>query len=150
MSLPELSDRQIDVYYGGCPKFGGCRSKDQVRGLEGGKFYVLNMDHPRGQGTHWVLFWLCDPVWAIYFDSFGAPIPQEELSWVARHRKGNLMANERDVQAIYSAQCGYFCLYVADLLLKGVPFHRILDGFSPRVRENERMIRDWAVTRGFG
>jgi hypothetical protein len=147
--LRELSNLQIDQYYRGNPRYGGCFSKDQSKDFKNGKFYILNMDHPSGNGTHWVLLYLVDPIYAVYFDSFGAPMPQQELNWISRHRHGNCLINEREVQSLGSITCGYFCLYVCDMLLKGLPFHSVLAAFRDSTRYNEHMIRSYVIKHGF-
>ena len=42
--------------------------------------YVINLDHKKSKGTHWVLLFL-DRNTAVYFDSIGIEyIPQEALN----------------------------------------------------------------------
>ena len=145
MSFPELTNIQIDNYYSGNPKYGGCISKDQVDMLIPGKFYILNMDRIMGPGTHWVLLYLVNKNEAIYFDSFGLP-PPERISYYSRRFKNSRIRNIGQIQDIKSSSCGWYCLYVADRLLGGDSYIDIIESFDTKgnsrgMRENEEILK---------
>ena len=147
--LGELSNFQIDTYFHGNRRYGGCFSKDQVRDIREGKFYILNLDTKSGPGTHWCLFSTMNPKFALWFDSYGEPMPEQELAWTQKHRGGNAIYNTRDLQSLNSSACGYFCLYVADHLLKGFSLHDILACFSDKTRENEAILAKYFAHKRF-
>lgn len=142
MPLHELSDLDIEAYYKHNKSFGGCFSKDRAFELKDNHFYILNMDHPSGPGTHWILVYLLNPKVGIYFDSFGAPPPTTILSYMRKHRAINYR-NICDFQSLYSSSCGWFCIYVTDNLLNGRSFDSIERDFSTNIRANEALLRKY-------
>lgn len=119
-------------YYNGNKYFGGVYPRDSIPKTLRKKFYVINLDKQTGPGTHWVLlFNINSPK---YFDSFGAP-PIEEI-------KIPVTSNRYRVQAMNSQNCGLYCIYFADELLKGRQLIDILLDFDPVDYENnERQIQ---------
>ncbi len=142
MSLPELSDRDIDGYYADCPRWGGCFSKDETRRVRNGRFYILNMDEPGGAGSHWVLLSLMDPKVGVYFDSFGVPAPRSVVNCLRRHR-GTSLRNLTQVQGISASSCGWWCVFVANELMRGRPFHEIVNDFRDDRGQNESKLRKY-------
>ena len=143
MSFEELNNIQIGNYYKNEKRYGGCISKDEVEKLRNNKFYILNMDRPTGPGTHWVILFLKRDT-AIYFDSFGQP-PPERISWFCRRFK-NRMRNIGMIQSISSSSCGWYCLYVADRLIKGDSYLDIVETFDTRgttkgMKNNEEVLK---------
>ena len=145
MSFPELTNIQIDNYYSGNPKYGGCVNAHDTSMLIPGKFYILNLDsNPMGPGTHWVLLYLVNKNTVFYFDSFGLPPPQR-ISYYSKIFK-NRIRNIGQIQDIKSSSCGWYCIYVADRLIKGDSYLNIVETFDTRgttkgMRENEKVLQ---------
>lgn len=155
--MKELSNIDIDSYFRNFPTYGGCIDKAEIVRYEGSKkFYIINLDKLRGQGTHWVLCSMLRPDIGIYIDPFGAPPPNIVVRWMKRHRKTNIYSTV-DIQDIKSDNCGYYCIYIAEQLCRGMGSqgqqscensHRllldILSDFDPiDHKANERLITNW-------
>jgi hypothetical protein len=65
-----------------------------------GKF-IMNLDDRNGDGTHWVAVDIDNK---LYFDSFGAPPPNEVCHLINGW-------NDEQLQAITDDKCGEYCLY---------------------------------------
>ena len=137
--MNELSNFEIDGFFKDNPWYGGCMSKDDLRGTDR-KFYVLNLGKPRAGGTHWVLMSMLAPV-GIYFDNFAVHPPPVIETFMKRFRVKNVM-NTNIVQDIRTSSCGYFAIYVADQLCRGRFFTDIVDDFDG-VELNEKRIQKW-------
>ena len=139
--LKELSNEQIEKYYMRYPKFGGTFSRTDLPNKILNKFYIVNMDKATGKGTHWVLVSNLNPSICIYFDSFGVSPPPEILHFMKTSGK-ECVYNTEDLQAYSSDACGWYCMYVADQLLKGRPLQFILDeDFTPDPEKNEHLLQ---------
>lgn len=103
------------------------------------KFWIVNLDNSLGEGTHWVLCSLLDPEYAVYFDSYGVQPPLEIIAFLKKYRK-NIKCNVEDIQPINSSNCGYYTLYVADELSKGISYENVLDDFTKQVRYNDDLL----------
>ena len=79
--------------------------------------YIINLDDSTGPGTHWVALISDISDKAIYFDSFGLPLPQEILDV-----HDEWCYNDSQFQDERSVLCGYCCLYFLKEMSKGVPF----------------------------
>jgi ABC-type cobalt transport system substrate-binding protein len=85
--------------------YNGCYSKDQLKELNRG-FYIVNLQSSEdGNGTHWCCLYVVNPVYSIWFDSFGFPPPIEIESLLH-----NYDYNRQDIQNIDSSACGYYCI----------------------------------------
>jgi hypothetical protein len=89
-------------------------SRDNVPSPLTGQCYVINLDSAGGQGTHWVCFYRIPFPSSkfseiLYCDSFGAPMPEEESQlFLKDHAKVHW--NRKQLQALNSTLCGWFCL----------------------------------------
>jgi hypothetical protein len=73
--------------------------------------YIVNLDHSSGGGTHWTAFIITKDL-AIYYDSFGAPLPEAVLKFIKRYNNKNKIIYSSDqIQHKDSVYCGYFCVY---------------------------------------
>ena len=106
------------------------------------KFWIVNLDNSLGDGTHWVLCSLLDPEYGVYFDSYGLSPPVEAIHFLKKYRK-QIKTNTEDFQPINSSNCGYYCLYIADQLSKGVKFEDVLDDFTNQVRYNDDKLQEY-------
>ena len=125
-----LNNFHFTDYYHKSPLFAGVFSRDNLPYLFEDKFYVINLDNKRGDGTHWVVVFNCYRE-CIYFDSFAVSPPEEVLRRMRKTGKAMLM-NVYRVQALNSINCGFICLYVLDNLLKKRKFIDILTDFDPK------------------
>jgi Fe-S-cluster formation regulator IscX/YfhJ len=129
-----LSNLDINHYYKRNPYYGGCVSKDQLKVIEptlrfnDRRFWIVNLEDSSLPGSHWQLVCLVNPDHGIFFDSYSTPPPREILEFMKRHRSINYM-NEGEIQSLDSSSCGWFCIYVSDMLLKGRPYLDVLDDF---------------------
>jgi len=86
--------------------------------------FMYNMDSKNGNGSHWVCVGLHFPS-IFYFDPFGTKIlngfpPMELRIWGKHNGYKIIYASENDIQHVKSFLCGYYALYVADLLKKHI------------------------------
>jgi hypothetical protein len=138
MTLPELSDIEIENHFKNNPQFGGCFSKNLTRRIKDNKFYILNLDVPSGSGSHWTLLSLIGPE-GIYFDSFGVEPSEPVLKMMKKFKKVNIR-NLNDMQSLTSSSCGFWCIFVIEQLLKGIPFYEIVNNFSNNHKKNEAIL----------
>ena len=64
-----------------------------------------------------------------YFDSFGLP-PFEEMVNHAKRKNLTLLHQDQQLQNLYTATCGYYCLYFLNEMNKGVDYFDLLQPFS--------------------
>jgi hypothetical protein len=142
----ELSDQEIGRFFAGLPQYGGCISRDQTRYVKRNsrQFYVLNLDRADGRGTHWTLLSFMDPHIGIYADSFGEPPPESVERLMKKLRPKNVFSM-KDIQSLDSVLCGYFAAYIACQLLNGKRFADIINSFSDKTSENEKMMLAFAT-----
>ena len=71
-----LTNIEIMGYFKDEPRFNGVYLRNNLPKIKKG-VYVLNLDHSRNTGTHWVVLFIKSNE-AIYFDSFSVEhIPKE-------------------------------------------------------------------------
>lgn len=134
MSLPELSDAQLDKMNNGVEQYLGCYSKDQLPTAKrlNGKFAIVNMQsHNAGNGTHWVLLYDVDPQHIIYVDSEGAPPPKNVERLMMKSQKEPVW-NNIQVQKLGSSSCGWWADMFANELLSGKSLPKIISQFSKK------------------
>lgn len=91
--------------------------------------YIINMDSSDGDGTHWVFAKIfCDAdrfddssdssngsanahryCGCLYFDPFGLGMPLEVEEFLKPF--GIKAVSNKQIQSIYSTQCGWYCIY---------------------------------------
>jgi hypothetical protein len=85
--------------------FNGCFSKNDLKELQRG-FYIINLQSSEdGNGTHWCCLYVVNPVYSLWFDSFGFAPPQEIENLLKTYDFNNI-----DIQNINSSACGYYCI----------------------------------------
>lgn len=95
---------------------------------------IVNTDTKNLMGTHWIAI-LSREDEAYYFDPFGYPPPLNIASWMNKYYS-TWTYNSRQVQAITSDYCGYFCLHF--LFISKLPYfntivlNRIIDHVYPK------------------
>ena len=125
MSLPELSNIDLVEANKNDESFGGCYSRDDLPDPLNSKYYIANLDSQSGSGTHWVLVDNRRSNECIYFDSYGMPPPEEILARMNQTGK-TLVYNDANLQDLGSAQCGWWCEYIAEELAKGHSFRKVV------------------------
>ena len=137
-----LTNFNFHDYYKGNALFGGVHSRDNVPRLKN-KFYIVNLDDYEGPGTHWIAIFNVYRDEIIYFDSFGVDPPEEILKKLLDVHKKMIMNTYR-IQALNSENCGFFCIYVIDNLLKGRSFISISTDFDPNdFEKNDKKIKNY-------
>ena len=89
----------------------GVFSKDELPSQRKAGSYYINLENiDDGNGTHWVFFRIFESGKALYFDSFGIPMPQEVAIFLSIFKP--VATNNRQIQAqdVHSQKCGWFCL----------------------------------------
>jgi hypothetical protein len=144
-----LSNIDIANYYKRNPKFGGVFSKDELHRQESllrfndRRVWILNMeDSNAGQGSHWVVLSFLNPDYGIYFDSYAIHPPKSILDFMKRHRDKNVM-NEGAIQSLKSTACGWYTIYIIDMLLKGRKYLDILEDFTDDSTKNEDVLYNY-------
>jgi hypothetical protein len=114
------SSTQFDNYYQGEKLYGGCYSKDELDKVKpSGKFFIINLqDSTDGDGTHWTCVVDFLPNHVIFTDPFGISPAPPIVSFMAKSPKLAIYST-LDYQSIDSENCGSFCAYFIDELLKG-------------------------------
>lgn len=86
---------------------------DKLTHLQNGA-YIINLQSSKvGNGTHWTALYITQN-YAVYFDSFGLPIPTAVLKAISRSNKKTkktIIYSTDQIQTMKSIRCGYFCLY---------------------------------------
>ena len=73
--------------------------------------YIINLEDHIYSGSHWTTLILTKDI-AIYYDSFGGPIPQDILQFIKKFNKKSTIIYSIDViQYKNSIYCGWFCIY---------------------------------------
>lgn len=143
LELGALSNSDIDAYYAENEFYGGCLSKDQLKGLDPAarKFYIVNMeDSTRGNGTHWVAISNLKKRTSLYFDSYGFGAPDEIVRFCKAHSR-KCYRNDAQIQCMESQACGWYCIFICDMLYQGFDYAEILNKFTDDCRTNEEIIR---------
>ncbi len=142
MTFRSISNFDISSVMSSYKRFGGVYSKDELAKIKPQKkVYIVNMENSNaGGGTHWVLVSCLDPKVGVYFDSF-ALRPPEEVEAFLKRKYTDSVYNTTQVQDLYSEACGYYCMYVAVMLIKGHSLVDIVHSFSEDAKKNDRILR---------
>ena len=68
MPLHPFTNVEIQDYFKTEPRFNGVFSRNNLPNIQKG-VYVINLDHSKNTGTHWVVFFITSNE-VIYFDTF--------------------------------------------------------------------------------
>ena len=90
--------------------------------------FIYNLEPAYMSGSHWVATYVRDNV-INYFDSFGMP-PFQEMVNHAKRKNLTLLHQKQQIQNLYSATCGYFCLNFLNKMHKGKSYFDLLQVFS--------------------
>jgi hypothetical protein len=136
----ELDERQIASLMKGT-QFNGTYTKDDLNYIpEGSTIYNLN-------GTsHWVAL-LKDGNDYFYFDSYGVVPPQMLEDMIMQGSKNGLYCyNTKEIQAINSSSCGFYCVAFLKWLDKSKnkikAFQDFQNLFSDKYLKNEEVLHE--------
>lgn len=148
MKFPDrtLSNLDLETRMRRLPGWRGVFSRDTVPRLDGpeGFSLILNLQRSDEPGSHWVAVYH-EPRgrYVEYFDSFGAPPPEEV---VRAKRRRPLLWSSSQLQDVRSSSCGWYAMDFIRARLRGVPFLAYLYRFNqsyadPRAgAQNERLL----------
>lgn len=73
-----------------------------------GSYYINLQNEDDGGGTHWVFCRIFTNKSAVYFDSFGLPLPIEVKEFLAPFAP--IPYSNRQIQDVKSSYCGWYCI----------------------------------------
>ena len=103
--------------------------------------FIYNLEPSYMGGSHWIATYAKNNV-INYFDSFGMP-PFEEMLQHAKKKNVTLLHQNQQIQNLFSATCGWFCLYFLNEMNKGVDYFDLLQVFSNDTNKNEKFIENY-------
>ena len=126
----------------------GIYSKDELpKKIQVGSYIVNLQDSTDGNGSHWCLIKIFDRKNALYFDSFGMPLPLEVIHFL-RHYKPVPYSN-RQIQNIDSSRCGLYCIacdrYMSTIRRKNMleQYDDFLNLFTADTKKNDKILLDY-------
>ena len=111
--------------------FGGIFPRDKLPITIAKKpvIYIVNTDHSRGHGIHWVCIFIGVNNVIEYWDSFGFDIRHKEIHDFVVLNSTRYVFNNLVLQPLFSDTCGYYCLFFAKYKSRGVSMRGILRHF---------------------
>ena len=111
--------------------------------VNGASAYIINTDHSRGPGKHWVCVWFDGQGGGEYFDSFGVPPTLEPiLRFIKRNLTGRFSYNTRLFQNLLSSACGLYVMYYVLMKSRGARLSRVQQVFHTHcLRTNDIRVR---------
>ena len=120
-----LTDKQVeDLAHRMNVPLEGVYFKDKIPAdIKTNKTYIINLqdsetdEGEQNSGTHWVMFQVNETpkgtIKPFYFDSYGAPPPENVKKVIRKKFKKYLPYNNIDIQSLMNDACGYYCLAIA-------------------------------------
>ena len=101
--------------------------------------FVVNTENSNSSGQHWIAL-ITKQTKCWYFDSFGNELlNQDILRSLRKIGVKNYFFNCKQIQAVYSDSCGYFCIAFVLSLILGINYEDFLSEFSENVDQNDRL-----------
>lgn len=126
----------------------GIYSKDELpKKIQVGSYIVNMQDSTDGNGTHWCLIKIFDKKNALYFDSFGQPLPLEVLDFLKHYKP--IPYSNRHIQNIDSSRCGLYCIacdrYMNKVMRRQMleQFDDFLNMFVADTKKNDEILVDY-------
>jgi len=123
-------------------------SKDELpKKIQVGSYYVNMQDSTEGNGTHWVLIKIFDRKNALYFDSFGQPLPLQVLDFLKHYKP--IPYSNRHIQNIDSSRCGLYVVacdrYMNKVMRRQMleQFDDFLNMFTADTKKNDKILVDY-------
>ena len=92
---------------------------------------TANFGYP---GEHWIAMWLPCKGKKEYFDSYGLPpFKKMFLSFL----NDNFVYNKKQLQHVWSATCGQYCIYYIYYKCKGYSLQKIIKHFTDNTKLND-------------
>ena len=108
-------------------------------------FIVLNLDHRKNQGTHWIAIavysshlFICDSLGGIIPD---ARLPKNIVSFLAPLTTNKRVVITRQLQPLHSGTCGLFCITFIHQLSKFNCICEFLRLFTSDYTNNDKVIK---------
>ena len=133
----------------------GIFMKDQMPDKPKNGCYIINLQSStQGNGTHWTALFIYKKM-SYYFDSFGAP-PPNEIILFTKKKKGHLLYSNWIIQDLTSEACGWYCLgfllYMfknrQNINLKEV-FNQFVNNFQDDTLRNDDILKQF-FTKTYG
>lgn len=102
---------------------------------------IINTDNSRGPGIHWIAIWLPKRGKIEYFDSFGYPPLNIEISHFINLNGKQFIYNNYQIQSNQSSSCGKFCVIFVLFRSRNISFKNFLNLFSQNKRINEYLVK---------
>ena len=128
-------------FFKGEPEFNGVYSRNNLCNLKN-RAYVINLDHSKNTGTHWVVIFMKKDEVIYYFDSFGVEyIPKEILKRI-EHK--NIKTSIFRIQDNNSVMSGYLCILFIEYMLNNKTLTDFTNIFSPwDFKKNGEIIKSY-------
>ena len=131
------SDKMIEK------RFCGIYPLDMIpENLPANSLIVVNQDRAMQTGSHWIVLHYKENNIIEHFNSVGKP-PKRFIHNLVIGNKNTYMYNNKRLQACNSNTCGLFCLYYSFYSCRLVSFAKILESFTARLSENEKIVTDF-------
>ena len=139
MPAHPLTNLKIIEYFKDEPRFNGVFSRDNLPKTIKKGTYVINLDHTKNTGTHWVVL-LMKSNRVIYFDSFGVEhIPEEVKKFI---KNKNIKWSIFRIQDYDSIMCSYFCILFIEFMFKDKKLSDFTSLFSPwNLKKEDEIIK---------
>ena len=133
-----LAKFEIQEYFKDEKIFNGVYSRNNFSKLKKGS-YVINLDHSKNTGTHWVLIFVKEDE-VIYFDGFGVEYIPKEIMEIIKNK--NIKTIIFRIQDNNSIMCGYFCILSIEYMLSNKTLTDFTNLFSPwNFEKNDDIIK---------
>ena len=126
----------------------GVYSKDELpKKIQVGSYIINLQDSTEGCGSHWCLIKIFDKKNALYFDSFGQPLPLEVLHFLRQYKP--VPYSNRQIQNIDSSRCGLYCIacdrYMSTIKRRNMleQFDDFLNMFTGDTKKNDAILVDY-------
>jgi len=124
------------------PNFRGVFCKDQLPHIKHqNECMIINMeDSNAGDGSHWVALYKSKKDKHIYFDSFACDIPIDIACYC---NNSYILATTKQIQDIDSSMCGWFSLYLLDMM-ENNSINKTMDIFDfDDIENNDNIIKKY-------
>jgi hypothetical protein len=127
---------EIEEKYKDEQRVAGVFSDSKCPVLKPNKIYFILLHKPTQTSGHYQLISTTKNT-SYFFDPFGVIYPDGVCLKRMKQFSPKTYANDFQYQNITSSRCGWYCVYVADLLLKGYTFEEIMENEMNKIAENK-------------
>ena len=136
-----MDENEIHSLLSDCPLYGGTFASDELP--ENPRVpiaFVVNTDPSSLPGTHWQVVHLLGNGKAEFYDSFGFPPDEDNISNYLERYVSEWEYSSMSAQHPVLASCGMFCINFIRCRSAGLSYSDFLDQFSFNQLENEDLI----------